>query len=633
MQRRIVAAIVFIAIFIAPYFIVEVNANENIIDSIKNQATKRNLQHDIHWIALLHYKKNIISDNFQSEAILPSFYLSQSGEFDPHAELLATIDAIFEPIELGDKHPQCVFPARSAWLIKQLNIDESIVPHPNCNLLSQWRSNFAPKQASVVFPSSYMNNPSSMFGHAFLKFESPENNSANGLLAFTINFAADISSQRGVLDHLYRGLSGGFPVDNPLIRYYRMLKQYSDIETRDIWEFKLNLSSEEMERLVLHVWELKDKQIFKYYFFNKNCAYRLIRLIEVARPQLDISNQFTFFVFPIDVIRALNESGAIEKTSYKASAHKALNYHSQILDAEEKHLVIDIVTKNISLDSDQIEDLPPERRSIVFAIASEYLGLLINKDTINRRLSADLERKLLLERLNNAPMTFEEVPYPLVSPYHGHKGHRMALGVGQDNDGGFLSLGYRQAYHDLMDPIAGFDKGMKVEFLNAEIRRYDTGEIRLGKIDLINLSSLTPIDDYSKALSWKASLGREYRGFDFIRPVNFLEGGWGVTLKFGEIMILGMVDLSLENSHAFTNGVGFGAGANIELLYQSDNISYRLGLGSRRYLGNVIVGVEKYFGEVSVSITRNMALVVEVKRSCNRWDEFFESTINARSYF
>lgn len=634
MQRWLIAIGVFFAIYIAPVFWEGAQASETNREHIKSEATERSLQYDIHWLALLHYKRNPLSGKYLSEADAADFFLSSSGVRDPLAEILATIDAIFLPVELGNEHPQCVFPARCQWLIKQLKIDEAELPRPDCSLLRQWRSDFAPTQATVVFPTSYLNNPSSLFGHAFLKFESPGNYQADGLLAFTINFAADTSSQRGTLDHLYRGLSGGFPSNNLIIRYYRMLKQYSDIENRDIWEFKLNLSQEEMDRLVLHVWELKDKQVFKYYFLKENCAYRLITLIEAARPELNISEQFTFYTIPADAVRALRDSNAIKETAYKASAHKTLNHHAEELDDDEKQLVIDIATENVPLENDRLRMLSPGRRPVILAIASEYLGLLINKDIVDRRASAELERKLLLERLNyDVPVTFEEMPPSAVSPDLGHKGRRMGLGVGRDKDGYFLSFGYREAYHDLMDPLPGFDKGMKIEFLNAELRKYDKGDIRLEKIDLINLSSLSPIDGFSHPLSWKVSLGREKRELDYRRPVNFIEGGWGLTFKTNEIMASGMIDFSAENSRVFTDGFGLGAGANLELLYQSDKYSCHAGLDSMKYLDRDIGGIVKYFGELSIPLSRNLALGVKTMTSRNHWGHFYENTITARRYF
>jgi hypothetical protein len=634
MHRWLIAIGVFFAILIAPAFLEDAKASETDRDYIKTQATERNLQDDIHWLALLHYRRNTLSGKYLSEADAPDFFLSSSGARDPLAELLATIDAIFLPVELGNEHPQCVFPARSVWLIKQLKIDESEIPHPDCSLLRQWRSDFAPTQATVVFPTSYMNNPSSMFGHAFLKFESSGNYQADGLMAYTINFAADTSSQHGAFDHLYRGLSGGFPSNNSIMRYYRMLKQYSDIENRDIWEFKLNLSQEEMDRLVLHVWELKDRHVFKYYFLKENCAYRLITLIEAARPELNISGLFSFYTIPADAVRSLRDSNAIKETAYKASAHKTFNHHVEKLDDNEKQLVIDIVTGNIPLENERLRILAPGRRPVVLAMASEYLGLLINKDTIDRKASAELEKKLFLERLKyDVPMIVEEMPPPAVSPDLGHRGRRIALGVGRDKDGDFLSFGYRESYHDLMDPLPGFEKGMKIEFLNAELRKYEQGDIRLEKIDLINLSSLTPIDGFFHPLSWKFSMGREKRELDYRRPVNFLEGGWGITYKAREIVTFGMLEVSLENSQAFASGYGLGAGANIELLYQSDQFSYHFEVDSKKYVDSKAGGILKYFGEFSMPVYRNLAVVASTMTSRNHWGRFYENTITARIYY
>jgi hypothetical protein len=209
----------------------------------------------------------------------------------------------------------------------------------------------------------------------------------------------------------------------------------------------------------------------------------------------------------------------------------------------------------------------------------------------------------------------------------------MALGLGRDKDGDYLSFGYREAYHDLMDPLPGYENGMKIELLNAELRKYERGDVRLEKIDLINLSSLSPTDGFFHPLSWKVSLGREKRELDYRRPVNYLDGGWGITLKAGCILASGMMELSLENSSAFDHGYGLGAGTNIEILCQSDKYSYRVGLNSKKYLDSEAGSVVKYFGEVSIPVSRNLALVAMTMTSRTHWSHFYENNITVRRYF
>lgn len=39
--------------------------------------------------------------------------------------------------------------------------------------------------------------------------------------------------------------------------YYRKVKEYGDFESRDLWEYELNLTPEETRFLVSHIWEMQ----------------------------------------------------------------------------------------------------------------------------------------------------------------------------------------------------------------------------------------------------------------------------------------------------------------------------------------------------------------------------------------
>lgn len=73
---------------------------------------------------------------------------------------------------------------------------------------------------------------------------------------------------------------------------------------RDIWEYRLNLNKEEVRNLMRHLWELQEIYSY-YYFFNENCSYNLLFLLDVARPGNQLVQQFNHWVIPIDTIKAI----------------------------------------------------------------------------------------------------------------------------------------------------------------------------------------------------------------------------------------------------------------------------------------------------------------------------------------
>lgn len=101
---------------------------------------------------------------------------------------------------------------------------------------------------------------------------------------------------------------GGYPGLFALVPYREKLAEYSRLENRDLWEYKLNLTPEETGRMVEHVWELKQVR-FDYYFFDENCSFRLLELMEIARPGIELTEQFPLTAIPTDTVRAVKNAG------------------------------------------------------------------------------------------------------------------------------------------------------------------------------------------------------------------------------------------------------------------------------------------------------------------------------------
>src|SRR5690606_18640561 len=111
------------------------------------------------------------------------------------------------------------------------------------------------------------------------------------LLSYALNFGAFIEGDDNSILYAWRGLMGGYPGLFALVPYREKLSEYNRLENRDLWEYRLNLTAEETTRMVEHVWELKQIR-FDYFFFDENCSYRLLELLEIARPGLELTEHF-----------------------------------------------------------------------------------------------------------------------------------------------------------------------------------------------------------------------------------------------------------------------------------------------------------------------------------------------------
>jgi hypothetical protein len=114
------------------------------------------------WRALLHYKAQGLNNVEYSEVDDARFFLSKAGKYDPLAELKATIVALQQSAQ-GDDAAACRFPARLNWL-------QTVLPEKNfaaiaCPAYDDWYEKVQGDALFLIFPSSYINSPSSMFGH------------------------------------------------------------------------------------------------------------------------------------------------------------------------------------------------------------------------------------------------------------------------------------------------------------------------------------------------------------------------------------------------------------------------------------------------------------------------------------
>lgn len=191
------------------------------------------------WLTLVHYQPDVFGSGFTSQADDPTFFLSEHGKTSPKAELNATLEAIQQPGE-GNQHARCRFPARDAWLREQLNLPKKQIRCPD---YEAWTGTLNTQSITLVFAASYLNSPSSMFGHTFLRLDPPQQDEKTSLLlANTVSYAANAPDQDNELLFIYQGVFGGYPGTTTVQPYYEKIRLYSDIEHRDLWEYKLNLT-------------------------------------------------------------------------------------------------------------------------------------------------------------------------------------------------------------------------------------------------------------------------------------------------------------------------------------------------------------------------------------------------------
>ena len=202
-----------------------------------HQIDLQQLSEEPYWLKLGHYLPATLSD-YKSTVDSEAFFLSVDGKTNPEAELNATFNAFYNADDTTKAEMRCRYPARFTWLEQQ----QDRVAILNCPEMNDWKEVLDPAGMTLVFPTAFMNNPSSMFGHTLLRIDAKDQTRHKELVAFAVNFAAEPQTNDNAALYALKGLAGSYPGRFTVMPYYRKVREYNDIESRDIWEYKLKLS-------------------------------------------------------------------------------------------------------------------------------------------------------------------------------------------------------------------------------------------------------------------------------------------------------------------------------------------------------------------------------------------------------
>ncbi|MEG0862562.1 MAG: DUF4105 domain-containing protein, partial [Pseudomonas sp.] len=413
-------------------------------------------------------------------------------------------------------------------------------------------------------------------------------------LSYAINFGAYIEGNDNSILYAWKGLMGGYPGLFALVPYQEKLSEYRSLENRDLWEYRLNLTPEETGRMVEHVWELKQIQ-FDYFFFDENCSYRLLELLQVARPSLDLTAQFPLTAIPTDTVKAVKQSGLVERIDYRPSRERELLERAKPLDSAEQQQVLAVSADTAHLQSPEFTALPRERQALVQDAAYRLERYRANGQ---ERDPARTQRSFeLLRAINRNPAPELDIERPGL-PEDGHQSRTWQLGAGTREDRAFAEYGLRMAYHDLNDNAYGFPLGAQIEILQLKVRQYENNDWQVQRLDLATIRSLTPRSDLLQPWSWQVTGGLErvLGKHDDEVLVSHVNGGAGGTWQLADEMLgFALGTVRVEHNNDFAEFIAPAAGFNTGLLW-------------RNPLGNLSVEAKAdYFtnGEVRRSLSLN----------------------------
>jgi hypothetical protein len=508
------------------------------------------------------------------------FYFSPEGRHNPLAELKANIEAFGQNRQVGffKQHPQCAFPERFRYLTEVLHLKIAKVP---CADFEEWIEGLSPDSATLVYSAGFENNPSSVFGHTLLRInaKTKPGQDRKDLLDYGVSYAAAAGDESG-LEFAVRGLFGGYFGAFEILPYYMKVNLYNHAENRDVWEYDLNLTAEQVRRMLGHLWELRSSAILNYYFIDENCAYQILVLLEIANENWRLVDKMPWYVIPSDTVKAVTkEPGAVKNTVFRPSIYKKLasQYHHLKTDQQRSDF---FGLVDLKLDPQQISDV-----EVMDTALTQFQYIKSKANSNLTPMQSQYFKNLLIRRSqfptdqNKQKMNWGQED-AMSRPDDSHGSFQVGALGGLVQNKFSQQLHFRMGLHDLMNNDMGLPKNSVFEWVGVKMRNIDNAGLTLDQVDFLNLKSIFSRNRLQKLYSWKVN-------FQYRTPkdmdcgsckTGFVEAAGGIgsdlTKDFTTYALLG---LSVDVGNPFGLGYRTGPIAEAGAIYTLKE-NWKLGL-------------------------------------------------------
>jgi hypothetical protein len=172
----------------------------------------------------------------------------------------------------------------------------------------------------------------------------------------------------------------------------------------------------------------------------------------------------------------------------------------------------------------------------------------------------------------------------------------------------------------VLDAEGGYVRGSQIEYFALLLRRYEHENFRVEDLKLLDILSVSPRDDFFKALSWKVNVGATrlylYNGDEPLAA--YMNGGGGYSWEMGAAnnsLLSVLLEATLEIDNELDDNYALGAGPSIQWL-KDMTPNWRL-LARARYqqfgLGDVHSASDLTLSN-RLSLGRNMAVRFDLAR-------------------
>lgn len=467
------------------------------------------------WEKILHHYHN------ENQIVSDEFYLSSNKIPSPIEELNATKKLLSS--SKGFK-TACAFPRRYEYL-KSIFTELPDFDLTSCEELNKYLNSFPKDRLSIVFTSEYTNNPSSAFGHIMLLFSK---NNIPLEVGDVVHFAAKTSNKDNFFKYSYKGLLGeynGYFIRGP---FFEKIYEYNTLEQRYMYIYTLNLSKNEIQSILYHLFELR-KATFKYYFLDGNCASQTTDLLKVLN--INKNTEKSFYYLPIQTVSDF-ENKIIEKKRFIPLINK-LNILIKNMTESEKKLFNNIIESQESINSNTPD------------IVKEAMVIYT---TFNFRRFHNIHRnyKNVMNQKYTKQNILDVTPDPLLKS----KPSNLGIGYFSNEKNSYINIHYRPLFIDLFDIQNNDLQESQIDTFAFDFLLKENHS-KLNKFNLINIKSLPLQTSYYKPLTWSL-----YSGFNRANNKENLnytnELGIGRTLSINDFSRASfLLNVGIDNLNYF----------------------------------------------------------------------------------
>lgn len=562
------------------------------------------LSNKISWHGILDFNEGSLESKNQLE------YLSDIQNFNPKKELRLSIDKYLEFLE-GKNEFFCKYPSRAIFISE--NIQE--IPEidlSNCVEYNAWKENGSIKSISFMYVTGYLKNPASFFGHTLLKFNRDSQIKGQSLLERSLNYGAETNDD-AALPYVIKGLIGKYKASLQDETFFRLSAQYQEFQMRDIYEYKLNLSSYQKNIILAYTYEMKAKS-YDYYFLADNCAYRINRILGVALEGEPMPK--TPWKAPIDLLIKIQDSELVSEIIYHPSQTTRALSSIEKLDKAEKDTLYKIFNSNIA-KINNIDDLD----SLDLRLAAiDYLNYkklkAFKSDNVNELEQIDSIRKNILLKIDSDNKNQQRVIKPKAYPHEISRPTLIRYKL-HKNDGGKNAHTFmlRGANFEILDQDRSKMGNSEFIFLSPQISFYEDNLF----IDEITLFKVTSLNDFKTLLpnelnySWGIDVSRRnISSICYPCNVSSVSGIIGKSFYINEnLSLYSLLKPSIHQSrkNSGNKSISFSSGMIISI----DKLKINFNLDKLEFEKNNIFDEMVRKIEVKINLSKNFDFSIYIK--------------------